>query len=152
MRTQLILSLLILIIGMISGIMLYPLVFLEEKESLIMESAFLGLSFNEMSYKEFWATGYSIGFPYNTVTYDGSPVINKGFMNIGGIEIFTIASDPRILPIGSIVYIEELGLGMVTDTGRLISGNKIDVCFSSIDKAIDYGKNKVKVYLLKRGL
>lgn len=98
----------------------------------------------------FEATGYAIGHPYNTITKNGQPVINKGFMQVGGVDIFTIAVDPKIIPLGSLVYIDSLGLALATDTGRKIKGMLIDICFVSMDDAIKWGRRDIQVYVLKR--
>jgi 3D (Asp-Asp-Asp) domain-containing protein len=98
----------------------------------------------------FEATGYAIGHPYNTITKNGQPVINKGFMQVGGVDIFTIAVDPKIIPLGSLVYIDSLGLALATDTGREIKGMLIDICFTNIDEAMEWGRKDVQVYVLKR--
>ena len=39
----------------------------------------------------------------------------------------TIAVDPKIIPLHSIVYIEGLGYYVAEDTGSAIKGNKIDI-------------------------
>jgi len=98
----------------------------------------------------FEATGYAIGHPYNTITKNGQPVINRGFMQVGGIDIFTIAVDPKIIPLGSLVYIDSLGLALATDTGQKIKGMLIDICFTSMDEAIEWGRRDVQVYVLRR--
>ena len=98
----------------------------------------------------FEATGYAIGHPYNTITKNGQPVINKGFMQIGGIDIFTIAVDPKIIPLGSLVYIDSLGLALATDTGKAIKGMLIDICFTNIDDATKWGRRDIQVYVLRR--
>jgi len=97
------------------------------------------------------ATGYAIGPPYNSITRDGSPVISRSYITIGGIDIFTIAADPNVLKMGSVVYIEGWGIGIVTDTGPKIQGMKIDICFTTMDQAMEFGKQKVKVHLLRDG-
>lgn len=97
------------------------------------------------------ATGYSLGFPYDSVTKVGKAVIDQGFLKIGDVSFFTIATDPTIIPLGSIVYIEGLGIGYATDTGRLIKGWKIDICFNSLKDAVDWGNRKVQVTLLSVG-
>lgn len=48
---------------------------------------------------------------------------------------FTVAADPTVLPIGSIVYIEDLGERMVHDTGGLVKGRHIDVFVDSCHEA-----------------
>ena len=98
----------------------------------------------------FEATGYAIGHPYNTITKNGRPVVNRGFMQVGGIDIFTIAVDPKIIPLGSLVYIDSLGLAMATDTGQKIKGMSIDICFTNMDDAMEWGRRDVSIYILKR--
>lgn len=99
----------------------------------------------------FEATGYAIGSPYNTITKLGQPVINRSFMRVGGIDIFTIAVDPKIIPLGSLVYIEELGLALATDTGPAIKGMIVDICFTNMDEAMKWGRKKVKIFILRKG-
>lgn len=97
------------------------------------------------------ATGYAIGPPYNSVTRDGRPVISKGYITIGGIDVFTVAADPNVLKMGSVIYIVGWGFGIVTDTGPAIKGMEIDICFTTMDEAMRFGKQDVKVYLLRDG-
>lgn len=99
----------------------------------------------------FQATGYAIGDPYSTITKLGKPVINRSFMQIGGIDIFTIAVDPKIIPLGSLVYIDSLGLAMATDTGKKIKGRLIDICFTNMSEATKWGRRDISVYMLSRG-
>lgn len=107
--------------------------------------------FKEMHSSKFIATGYSIGKPYSTITRSGEPLINMGFMNVGGIHIMTVAVDPKIVPLGSILYIEGVGLGLAMDTGRAIKGKKIDICFQDMIAAMNWGKRDVQVYMLRKG-
>jgi 3D (Asp-Asp-Asp) domain-containing protein len=97
------------------------------------------------------ATGYSIGIPYNTTTRYARPVITKGFITFGGLDFFTIAADPAIIPLGSLVYIDSLGVGFVTDTGPAIQAFEIDICFPSPTEALQWGKRNIRVTLLKKG-
>lgn len=78
-------------------------------------------------------------------------MINKGFMRIGDVDIFTIAADPNVLKMGSVVWIEGWGIGYVTDTGPKIKGMKIDICFTTMDQAMEFGKRDVRVHLLRDG-
>ena len=98
----------------------------------------------------FEATGYAIGHPYSTITKLGQPVINRSFMQVGGIDIFTIAVDPKVIPLGSLVYIDGLGLALATDTGKAIKGRLIDICFTTMDDAMEWGRKDVRVYMLRR--
>jgi len=99
---------------------------------------------------EFEATGYAIGHPYNTITKSGQPVINRGFLHVGGVDVFTIAVDPKVIPLGSLVYIDSLGLALATDTGKAIKGMIIDICFTNMKEAKKWGRKKVNVYVLRR--
>lgn len=105
----------------------------------------------EMQSAEFVATGYAIGPPYSSITKNGSSVFDKGSIRIGGVDIFTVAVDPKVIPLGSLVYIDSLGIGMATDTGRLIKGMIVDICFSSMDEAMRWGRRNVNVTVLRRG-
>lgn len=61
----------------------------------------------------------------------------------------TIAVDPRVIPLHSIVYIEGLGYFVAEDTGSAIKGNKIDIFVSSKEEAIQLGTlqgRKLKVW------
>jgi 3D (Asp-Asp-Asp) domain-containing protein len=101
----------------------------------------------------FTVTGYAIGHPYNTgVRMANTPVINKGFINIGGMDLFTVAVDPKVIPLGSLLYIEGLGIALATDTGTLIQGMRIDVAFSNMDMAMQWGKKDIRVYIIRRCL
>lgn len=60
-----------------------------------------------------------------------------------------IAVDPKVIPLGSKVYIPYLGMTCVAeDTGGAIKGNKIDVYMSSLSKANSFGRKNLKVYVL----
>ncbi len=59
-----------------------------------------------------------------------------------------IAVDPRVIPLGSKVWIEGYGIAIAGDTGGAIKGNKIDVFIPSQDSALAWGVKKVKVKVL----
>lgn len=61
-----------------------------------------------------------------------------------------IAADPKVLPIGTVVYIEGMGEFVVKDTGGAIKGNKIDIWMPSTSRAIKFGKKKVKVRVISK--
>ncbi len=60
----------------------------------------------------------------------------------------TIAVDPRVIPLGSRVYIDGYGIFIAEDTGGAIKGNRIDVCVSSHSRAYDIGIDYADVYLI----
>jgi 3D (Asp-Asp-Asp) domain-containing protein len=62
----------------------------------------------------------------------------------------TIAADPRVLPVGSVVTIESIprqysGAYTVTDTGAKIKGHKIDIFIPNCAQARKFGKRVVVV-------
>ncbi|MES9758462.1 LysM peptidoglycan-binding domain-containing protein [Priestia megaterium] len=60
-----------------------------------------------------------------------------------------IAVDPRVIPLGSRVYVEGYGTAIAADTGGAIKGNKIDVLLPSQKEALKWGRKTVKVQILK---
>lgn len=68
----------------------------------------------------------------------------------------TVAVDPRVISLGSKLYIEgigstyDYGYSQALDTGRSIKGNKIDLYFESHSEALKWGKKKVRVYILDK--
>lgn len=60
----------------------------------------------------------------------------------------TIAVDPRVIPLGTKVYIENYGYAIAEDTGGAIKGNKIDVYMNSRSAALSWGRRTVTIYIL----
>jgi N-acetylmuramoyl-L-alanine amidase len=56
-----------------------------------------------------------------------------------------IAVDPKIIPLGTRVWVEGYGEAIAGDTGGAIKGNKIDVFIPSYDNAMAWGVKKVKL-------
>lgn len=56
-----------------------------------------------------------------------------------------IAVDPKVIPLGTQVYVEGYGMAVAGDTGGAIRGKKIDVFMSSKSKALNWGRRTVKV-------
>jgi uncharacterized protein YabE (DUF348 family) len=59
-----------------------------------------------------------------------------------------IAVDPRVIPLGSKVYVDGYGYAIASDTGGAIKGNKIDVFFPSKSDAYRWGRKTVKIKVL----
>ncbi|MEK3701317.1 3D domain-containing protein [Paenibacillus sp. FSL R10-2199] len=101
------------------------------------------------------ATGYTAGYestgktakhPQYGITYSGVKV--RRDKN----AVSTIAADPKVLPLGSILYIPGYGYAIVADTGSAIKGRKIDLYFSTTKQVYkEWGKKTVVVQLIKRG-
>lgn len=61
----------------------------------------------------------------------------------------TVAVDPRVIPLGTKLYIEGYGLAIAADTGGAIKGNMVDVYFNTYEEAVNWGRRQINVYILK---
>jgi len=59
-----------------------------------------------------------------------------------------VAVDPRVIPLGTRLYVEGYGYAVAQDTGGLIKGNRIDVFLDSEAEAIQWGRKLVTVRFL----
>lgn len=59
-----------------------------------------------------------------------------------------VAVDPKVIPLGTLLYVEGYGYAVAGDTGGAIKGNKIDVFFYYPSEARDWGVRRVKIYIL----
>jgi len=58
-----------------------------------------------------------------------------------------VAVDPKIIPLGTELYIDNMGLFVAEDTGGSIKENRLDIYFESYDEAIQFGIQPVKVWI-----
>ncbi|RAP75616.1 3D domain-containing protein [Paenibacillus montanisoli] len=90
------------------------------------------------------STGKRPGHPQYGITYSGVRV-RRGLVS-------TIAADPKVFPIGTLLYVPGYGYGIVADTGSKIKGKKIDLYFETRKQVFkQWGKRKVTVRVLRRG-
>lgn len=59
-----------------------------------------------------------------------------------------VAVDPRVIPLGSRLYIPGYGMAIAGDTGGDIVGRRIDLGFDSYRSALRFGRRDVTVYRL----
>ncbi len=59
-----------------------------------------------------------------------------------------VAVDPRVIPLGSHLYIPGYGQAIAGDTGGAIHGNRVDLGFNSNSDAMQFGRRSVTVYVL----
>ena len=62
----------------------------------------------------------------------------------------TIAVDPKVIPYGSIVYIQDYGYFIAEDCGGAIKENRIDIYTNSYEIALQQGKKVANVWVLGR--
>ena len=60
-----------------------------------------------------------------------------------------VAVDPRVIPLGTKLYIEGYGQALAADVGGAIKGNIVDLCFDTHEEAIRFGRRQVKVYIVQ---
>ncbi|NCC80245.1 MAG: DUF348 domain-containing protein [Clostridia bacterium] len=60
----------------------------------------------------------------------------------------TIAVDPRVIPYGTKVYVENYGYAIAEDTGGAIKGNRVDLYMNSVSAALNWGRRNVTIYIL----
>jgi 3D (Asp-Asp-Asp) domain-containing protein len=85
--------------------------------------------------------------------YDPSPGSNGGRgLTASGTRAGygQVAVDPRVIPLGSLLFIEGYGFALASDTGGAIKGNRIDLCYNSRGTCTAFGRRKVKVHVFNR--
>lgn len=85
------------------------------------------------------ATAYA---PYYGRGVDG--VTANGMQAQKGV----VAVDPRVIPLGTKLYIEGYGYAVAADTGGAIKGNRIDLCYNTPAECFRFGRQTVKVTIL----
>lgn len=88
------------------------------------------------------ATAYS---PYDAgmsgTTATGINIRNNPTMKL-------IAVDPRIIPLGSKVWVEGYGVAIAGDTGGAIKGHRIDILMPTKNDCFEFGRKTVKIRIL----
>ena len=64
-------------------------------------------------------------------------------------KLKVISVDPKVIKLGTKVYIEGYGYAIAGDTGGAIRGKKIDLFVPSYKKAIQWGRKTVTVKIIK---
>lgn len=77
---------------------------------------------------------YYCNEPYGHICGSGLGITATGAPTEVGT---TIAVDPTRIPLGSMVYIEGIGLRIAQDTGGAVKGNKIDILLPTHDECFE---------------
>jgi 3D (Asp-Asp-Asp) domain-containing protein len=103
--------------------------------------------------KKVVATGYTAGIestgkqpdhPSYGITYSGVKVKRDLYS--------TVAADPNVFPIGTILFIPDYGYGVVADTGSAIKGNRLDLYYETVKEVYaSWGKKQLDVYVIQMG-
>lgn len=89
----------------------------------------------------------------NASAYDPSPQTIPGTTGRTATGMHAgygvVAVDPRVIPLGSLLYVEGYGFAIAADTGGAIKGNRIDLCYDARSTALHFGRKKVRVHVLR---
>ncbi len=105
-----------------------------------------GVIFTELG--EYTITAYTAGYestgktpehPAYGITASGSEVM----------EGMTIAADWRIIPPGTLLYIEDVGYRVVQDKGGDIKGYRLDLFMNDLQEALEWGVQSKAVWIVE---
>ncbi|HPP87641.1 MAG TPA: 3D domain-containing protein, partial [bacterium] len=86
---------------------------------------------------------------YSPSSHSCAP-FDDGMTAIGLRADYGIAAvDPKIIPLGSLLYIEGYGYAIAGDVGSSIKKNYIDLCFPNHKTALEFGVRQVNVFVLE---
>ncbi|WP_176397917.1 3D domain-containing protein, partial [Bacillus cereus] len=98
-------------------------------------------------------TGIELYVEATAYSVEGSPPherITAAGIDIGkNPNIKLIAVDPKVIKLGTKVWVEGYGDAIAGDTGGAIKGNKIDVLFPTEKQAREWGRKKVRIKIMK---
>jgi 3D (Asp-Asp-Asp) domain-containing protein len=95
---------------------------------------------------EMVATAYTAGFECT-----GKRPGDRGYgITASGVPVGhgIVAVDPRVIPLGTRLFVEGYGEALAADVGGAIIGNKIDLFHEYRDDALRFGRRTVRVYIL----
>lgn len=89
---------------------------------------------------------------FTATAYCKGPVTTAGVSPKAGVA----ASDPALLPLGSIIQLDldpdrYDGIYSVLDTGPAVNGREVDIYIWSCTEALQFGRRPVQVTVLRRG-
>lgn len=97
------------------------------------------------------ALGTAITMIATAYTADTATAAPTGYTATGILaQEGVVAVDPRVIPLGTKLFVPGYGIALAADTGGAIIGNRIDLCMDSYSRAIEFGRRPVQVYILKR--
>jgi 3D (Asp-Asp-Asp) domain-containing protein len=82
--------------------------------------------------------------------YAGPYECKKGSIGAYIYAGVTIAADPKIVPYGSVVYIEGIGIRFVADCGGAIKNKRIDIYMVDHQSALNFGVANAKLHLIQQ--
>jgi len=88
-----------------------------------------------------------------TITFEATAYTWTGYRTATGTwpSRGTVAVDPNVIPLGSVLYVEGYGPAVAADTGGDIKGQRIDLYMDSYEEAIQFGRREVQVEVVREG-
>ncbi len=87
---------------------------------------------------------------YPHICGEGQGITSSGAKVQPGV---TVAADIGVLPYGTVVYIEDVGLRVVQDTGSAVKGSKLDVAVNTHAEALSWsGWGSRRVWIVSGGV
>jgi len=86
---------------------------------------------------------YAFGSGGNDI--NGNGITATGLRARKGI----VAVDPRIIPLGTKLFIPGYGEALAADTGGWIKNYRVDLCFETLEDCFNFGRRKIRVYLVE---
>ena len=85
-----------------------------------------------------------------TITFEATAYTWTGYRTASGSwpSRGTIATDPRVIPLGTELYIEGYGPAVAADTGGAIQGQRVDLYMDTEHECWQWGRRKVEVRVL----
>lgn len=86
-----------------------------------------------------------------TAYYSGGGGLNGNGITAIGLRVKKgiVAVDPRVIPLGTRLFIPGYGEALAADTGGWIKGNRIDLAFETLADCYRFGRRKLRVYLVE---
>ena len=100
-------------------------------------------------WKKFFVTGYTANSGEQGTNEIIATMFNLDLNRVKNLPI--IAVDPEVIPLYSIVEIEDLGVFIALDVGGLIKGNRIDILCKDKDMAYKI-TGEYSIRILKKGM
>ena len=102
---------------------------------------------NQLTVQKFTATAYThVAVPgVADINGTGDGITRSGLPVSEGL----IAVDPRVIPLGTKVWVDGYGVLLAADTGGAIKGKRIDIFFDSRQEAMNFGRQDVTVRWVK---
>jgi len=84
------------------------------------------------------------------ILMEATAYTHTGHRTATGIEPYrgVVAVDPKVIPLGTKLYVEDYGYGEALDIGSSIKGNRIDLFFETEAECLNWGRRDVQVYIL----